>query len=170
MNDYRAGLERRKRERERLAMSTGCTGVLAVETAVSSMVDLADGVTDSDARHVVRILLGVFARRRVMEELAEEIAALDAAGCCTGIEEWRGDILYARHSTGESCPVHGEPAVGKRLVKYIGKKKGAQTAAQAQMARQQQVMELRQWRDRLGTELAEHERELRYLADRKVGV
>lgn len=46
---------------------------------------------------------------------------------CTGTEYWRDQDhptkapkLYIIHSTGESCPLHGEPNGKKRIRSYIG--------------------------------------------------
>ena len=59
-----------------------------------------------------------------IHELQSQIADLDQAGTCTGVVHWRDKNgnrkMYANHSVGESCPIHGEPKAGKRLRTYVG--------------------------------------------------
>lgn len=62
----------------------------------------------------------------VLDELAEEIGALDGK-TCTGNEHWRDKDhptreakMQALHGLNESCPIHGTPKKDKRLRSYVG--------------------------------------------------
>lgn len=66
------------------------------------------------------------ARIADLERLHAELAQV-TKNSCTGVAHWRDSEdpkiarkLYANHGKDVACPVHGQPAQGKRLRVYIG--------------------------------------------------
>ena len=81
-------------------------------------------------------------------DLQAQIAALDSAGICTGTAYWRDGNnghepkLYANHSVDRPCPIHGQPAPGKRIRAYVGTDPDRQAEALAAIERLEEKTEL----------------------------
>ncbi len=84
-----------------------------------------------------------------IDDLHAQVAALDAAGTCTGRIQSRKDKgrtpkPYAQHNHNQSCPNHGTPKPGKRLRIYVGLDPHRQAEAQAAIDRYKQKAVLEQ--------------------------
>jgi len=81
------------------------------------------------------------ARVDELVRLRADLAALDGQ-TCTGREFWQGKRLYANHSVGKACPVHGKPEPGGRLRCYVGSDPTRIERARAAMALEKQRADL----------------------------
>jgi hypothetical protein len=102
----------------------------------------APGVTMPE---LATIAAGLDAARQQRTTLTDEIDRLTEEGLCNGHRYYRklpsgGAALYANHTAGQSCPLHGQPPADGRLRAYAGLDTGpAAAAVMAAMQRWQQV-------------------------------
>ena len=92
-------------------------------------------VTEREAAAVGRLLVSLSAWREDVMWLVLSMNQLEEEELCNGVEEWRGDVLYIRHSVGCYCPLHGQSEPGTRKAVYIGKKEHNQARAQNAITR-----------------------------------
>lgn len=91
-------------------------------------------------------------------------------GICTGTVYWRRDggnpKLYVNHGIDQACPIHGEPAPGKRLRVYVGTDPARQQRAKEAIERAADVAALTAEAERLSEYLNQDTWALRAIVQR----